>query len=131
MPLSESTRDVHADARRRRARSSCSQLTPKPLCRRTRGNSCLRLNAFPGKRPATAEIVWLSRRRRYTDAAANFVESTDQNDTANALWWLTGGGTPPAHALAAAEQCRRRKMTVKVLRARTGGGGETGLVRAP
>jgi hypothetical protein len=100
------------------------QLAPKPY-------SVERVETLPAlqrflAKTGDSEIVWLSdgidtgRGSEFTDGLTKTIQ-----DRALTIF---EGGTPPAHALAAAENAAA-KMTVKVLRAGTGSG-DVGLVRA-
>jgi hypothetical protein len=123
VPLSETTRDITLMPAGN-ARVALRQLAPKPY-------TVERVETLPGiarflNATSEADIVWLSDGLD-TGRGSDFVEGlgkTIQNRTLT----IFDNGTPPAHALSAAENAAA-KMTVKVLRA-TGGFGETGRVRA-
>ncbi len=123
MPLSEPTRDLTLMTAGT-ARVALHQLTPKPY-------AVERIAALPnlGRFLATlgeVDLVWLS---DGVDAGrgAAFVTELARTLGERPLT-IYGAGTPPALALAGAENAAAR-MTVKVLRARPGGSGP-GIVRA-
>lgn len=123
VPLSEPTRDLSMMPAGT-ARVALRQLAPKPY-------AVERIDTLPAVErllgaTSDAELAWL----------ADGVDTGRGPDFVTALGKLTDrhpltivdGGTPPTHALVAAENAAA-KMTVKVLRA-TGGGIDGGLVRA-
>ncbi|MGB3274457.1 MAG: BatA domain-containing protein, partial [Xanthobacteraceae bacterium] len=123
VPLSEPTRDLTLMTAGT-ARVALHQLTPKPY-------AVERIAALPnlGRFLATlgeADLVWLSDGVD-TGRGAAFVTELARTLGERPLT-IYGAGTPPALALAGAENAAAR-MTVKVLRARPGGGG-AGIVRA-
>ncbi|WP_424629524.1 DUF4159 domain-containing protein [Bradyrhizobium sp. SYSU BS000235] len=123
VPLSESTRDFSLMPAGT-ARVALRQLSPKPY-------SVERVETLPAlgrllEKTGDAEVVWLSDGVD-TGRGSEFVENLTKTIQNRALT-IFEGGTPPAHALAAAENAAA-KMTVKVLRA-TSGNGDVGLVRA-
>jgi hypothetical protein len=123
VPLSEPTRDMTLMAAGT-ARVALRQLAPKPY-------AIERIDTLPALQrflaaTGDADIVWLSDGID-TGRGNEFVEQlgkTVQNRTLT----IVEGGTPPAHALVAAENAAA-KMTVKVLRA-SEGGADAGIVRA-
>jgi hypothetical protein len=122
-PLSETTRDP-ALMPAGTARVSLRQLAPKPY-------AVERVEALPGierflKATGDAEIVWLTDGVD-TGRGGDFVAGLNRL-VQNRSVTIVEGGAPPAHALAAAENAAA-KMTVKVLRAATGGL-DAGTVRA-
>ncbi|MBX9711228.1 MAG: DUF4159 domain-containing protein [Xanthobacteraceae bacterium] len=123
VPLSETTRDITLMPAGT-ARVALRQLAPKPY-------AVERVDTLPAlarflAATGDSDIVWLS---DGVDAGrgGDFVEGLKQTVQDRSLT-VVEGGTPPAHALAAAENAAAR-MTVKVLRA-SGGNADTGLVRA-
>jgi hypothetical protein len=123
VPLSETTRDITLMPAGT-ARVALRQLAPKPYAVE-RVETLQPLTRFLA-RTGDAEIVWLSDGID-TGRGAEFVAGLAPAIGERALT-IFEGGTPPAHALAAAENAAA-KMTVKVLRAGTGAG-DAGLVRA-
>lgn len=122
VPLSEPTRDITL-LPGGTARVTLRQLAPKPYAI-DRVDTLPTLDRFL-KATGDSEIVWL----------ADGVDTGRGNDFTQGLAKTIGertltvydGGAVPAHALAAAENAAA-KMTVKVLRANTGGL-DTGIVR--
>jgi len=123
VPLSETARDITLMPAGT-ARVALRQLAPKPYAVE-RVETLQPLKRFLD-RTGDAEIVWLSDGID-TGRSADFVGGLAPAIGARALT-IFEGGTPPAHALAAAENAAA-KMTVKVLRAGTGAG-DAGQVRA-
>jgi hypothetical protein len=123
VPLSETTRDITLMPAGT-ARVALRQLAPKPYAVE-RVETLQPLKRFLG-RTDDAEIVWLSDGVD-TGRGADFVTDLAATIGKRPLT-IFEGGTPPAHALAAAENAAA-KMTVKVLRAGTGVG-DAGQVRA-
>ncbi|MBN9598075.1 MAG: DUF4159 domain-containing protein [Afipia sp.] len=124
VPLSDPTRDISL-LPAGTARVALRQLAPKPY-------AVERIETLPAlarflAATGNADIVWLTdgvdtgRGSEFTAALTKTI--------ADRPLTLVEGGTPPAHALAAAENAAA-KMTVKVLRAATGGSADIGLVRA-
>jgi hypothetical protein len=123
LPLSETARDITlmpASA----ARVAMRQLSPKPFSV-DRIDALGPLQRFLNAQPQ-ADIVWLSDGVD-TGRGADFVTSLKQTVGDRALS-IVEGGTPPAHALTAAENAAA-KMTVKVLRA-AASGPDRGALRA-
>lgn len=123
VPLSEPTRDITL-APAGTARVTLRQLSPKPY-------AVERVETLPAiarflKATGDCELVWLSDGID-TGRAPEFVEGLGKT-IENRPLTIFEGGTPPAHALAAAENAAA-KMTVKVLRANAGGI-DAGIVRA-
>ncbi|MBN8981150.1 MAG: DUF4159 domain-containing protein, partial [Rhizobiales bacterium] len=123
VPLSETAKDITLMPAGT-ARVALRQLAPKPY-------AVERVESLPAlARFLTAtrvdEIVWLSDGVD-TGRGSEFAESLAKTVGDRTLT-IVEGGTPPAHALAAAENAAA-KMTVKVVRAATGTA-DTGLVRA-
>ncbi|HEY0235217.1 MAG TPA: BatA domain-containing protein, partial [Afipia sp.] len=123
VPLSETTRDITLMPAGT-ARVALRQLAPKPYAveRVETLPTLARFLAATGD----SEIVWLSDGVD-TGRGSDFVAGLKQTIQDRALT-IVEGGTPPAHALAAAENAAA-KMTVKVLRAR-GGNSDAGRIRA-
>jgi hypothetical protein len=123
VPLSEPNRDLSLMPAGT-ARVALRQLAPKPYAieRVETLAAVQRLLKVAGD----AELVWLSDGID-TGRGADFVAALGKLAEERPLS-LVEGGTPPAHALAAAENAAA-KMTVKVLRAQSGGV-EAGVVRA-
>jgi hypothetical protein len=123
IPMSETTRDITL-VLAGTARVALRQLAPKPYS----VDRTARLPTIARFLDATGdcEIAWLS---DGIDAGhgQDFVAALTKT-IGNRPLTLFDGGTPPTHALAAAENAAA-KMTVKVLRAR-GGGVDAGIVRA-
>ncbi|MCD0420162.1 DUF4159 domain-containing protein [Rubrivivax sp. JA1024] len=122
-PLSETTRDP-ALMPAGTARVSLRQLAPKPY-------AVERVEALPGierflKATGDAELVWLTDGVD-TGRGSDFVAGLNKL-VQNRSVTIVEGGAPPAHALAAADNAAA-KMTVKVLRAGSGGV-DAGVVRA-
>ncbi len=123
-PLSDPTRDISLMPAGT-ARVALRQLAPKPYAveRVETLPTLARFLAATGN----ADIVWLTdgvdtgRGSEFTAALTKTI--ADRSLT------IVEGGTPPAHALAAAENVAAT-MTVKVLRAAAGGSADVGLVRA-
>lgn len=123
MPLSDAARDIML-APAGTARVTLRQLSPKPYAV-TRVDALTAIDRFV-KATGDCEIAWLSDGID-TGRGAEFVAGLNRiADNRNVT--IFDGGTPPAHALAGAENAAAR-MTVKVLRA-SGGGTDTGIVRA-
>lgn len=123
VPLSETTRDITLMPAGT-ARVALRQLAPKPYAVE-RVEALQPLKRFLA-RTGDAEIVWLSDgidTGRGTDFVTDLAATIGERPLT-----IFEGGTPPAHALAAAENAAA-KMTVKVLRAGTGAG-DAGQVRA-
>ena len=123
LPLSETTRDVSLQPAGT-ARVTLRQFVPKPY-------AVERVDALPAisrflKSTADNDIVWLSDGID-TGRGSDFVGGLGKIIEARSLT-IYDGGTPPAHALVAAQNAAA-KMTVKVLRAQ-GISGDTGLIRA-
>jgi len=123
IPLSEPTRDITLMPAGT-ARVALRQLSPKPY-------AVMRAETLPIierflKATKDCDVVWLS----------DGVDSGRGTDFVDGLGKIVGdrsvtiysGGTPPAHALVAAENAAA-KMTVKVLRA-SAAGAEGGIIRA-
>jgi hypothetical protein len=123
VPLSETNRDITLMPAGT-ARVALRQLAPKPYAVE-RVETLPALTRFLAA-TGDSEIVWLSDGID-TGRGTEFVEGLGKAIQSRALT-IFDGGTPPAHALAAAENAAA-KMTVKVLRAGTGAG-DAGLVRA-
>jgi hypothetical protein len=123
VPLSDVTRDFTLMPAGT-ARVALRQLAPKPYAVE-RVETLPALARFLAK-TADGEIVWLSDGID-TGRGGEFVEALAKTIGDRTLT-IVEGGTPPAHALAAAENAAA-KMVVKVLRAR-GGGADAGIVRA-
>jgi hypothetical protein len=123
VPLSDPARDITLMPAGT-ARVALRQLTPKPYAI-DRSEALPTLARFLGV-IGDSEIVWLSDGVD-TGRGTEFIEGLRGTVQSRTLT-IYEGGTPPAHALAAADNAAA-KMTVKVLRAITGGG-ETGSVRA-
>ncbi|MGA9088290.1 MAG: BatA domain-containing protein, partial [Bradyrhizobium sp.] len=122
VPLSEPTRDITIMPGGA-ARVALRQLTPKPY-------SIERIDTLPAlerflKATGDCEIAWLSDGVD-TGRGADFLPGLSKTVGDRPLT-IFEGGTPPALALAAAENAAA-KMTVKVLRAE--GGAAAGIVRA-
>jgi hypothetical protein len=122
-PLSEATRDP-ALMPAGTARVALRQLAPKPY-------AVDRAEALPSierflKATGDAEIVWLTDGVD-TGRGSDFVAGLNKI-VQNRSVTIVEGGTPPAHALVAAENAAA-KMTVKVLRTQAGGL-DAGTVRA-
>lgn len=123
MPLSDAARDITL-APAGTARVTLRQLSPKPYAV-TRTDALAAIDRFL-KATGDCEIAWLSDgidTGRGTEFVAGLNRLADNRNVT-----IFDGGTPPAHALAAAENAAAR-MTVKVLRA-SDGGTDTGIVRA-
>jgi uncharacterized protein DUF4159/aerotolerance regulator-like protein len=123
VPLSEPARDITLMTAGT-ARVALRQLTPKPY-------AVERVDTLPAIQrflaaTGDADIIWLSDGVD-TGRGSEFVDGLGKTVGDRALT-IVEGGTPPAHALAAAENAAA-KMTVKVLRAATGGA-DAGVVRA-
>ncbi|MGB3503933.1 MAG: BatA domain-containing protein, partial [Xanthobacteraceae bacterium] len=123
IPLSEPARDITLMPAGT-ARVAMRQLSPKPY-------SIARVETLPIiarflKATGDCDIVWLSDGID-TGRGSEFVEGLGKI-VENRTLTIFNGGAPPAHALAAAENAAA-KMTVKVLRA-TSGGLDAGIVRA-
>lgn len=123
IPLSEPARDITLMPAGT-ARVALRQLSPKPY-------SIARVETLPIiarflKATGDGDIVWLSDGID-TGRGAEFVEGLGKIIESRTLT-IFNGGAPPAHALAAAENAAA-KMTVKVLRAASGGI-DAGIVRA-
>ncbi|MBI3699371.1 MAG: DUF4159 domain-containing protein [Afipia sp.] len=123
VPLSETAKDITLMPAGT-ARVALRQLSPKPY-------SVDRVDALPSLANFLAatkdtDIVWLSDGVD-TGRGSEFVEDLAKTVGDRSLTVLEGG-TPSAHALAAAENAAA-KMTVKVLRA-AGGATDIGIVRA-
>lgn len=123
VPLSDSTRDITLMPAGT-ARVALRQFAPKPY-------AVDRVEALPAlarflAKTGDSEIVWLSDGID-TGRGSEFTEGFAKTIQDRALT-IFEGGTSPAHALVAAENAAA-KMTVKVLRA-SSGGGDIGLVRA-
>jgi hypothetical protein len=121
--LSEPTRDITLTPAGT-ARVAVRQLSPKPY-------AVERVETLPAVQrflaaTGDADIVWLSDGVD-TGRGSDFVKGLGEIIQDRALT-IVESGAPPAHALAAAENAAA-KMTVKVLRARTGGV-DAGVVRA-
>jgi hypothetical protein len=123
LPLSDPTRDITLMPAGT-ARVALRQLVPKPYAV-DRAEALPALARFLGA-IGDGDIVWLSdgvdsgRGTEFLDG----LRKTIQNRSLT----IYEGGTPPAHALVAADNAAA-KMTVKVLRATTMGG-DAGIVRA-
>jgi hypothetical protein len=123
LPLSETGRDISivgAGA----ARVQISQLKPKPYGV-DRSEALAPIDRFLAERP-DVDIVWLSDGVDL-GKGAGFVEGLKRSIGSRPLT-IVEGGTPLAHALAAADNAAGA-LTVKVLRAQTGAG-DNGLVNA-
>lgn len=123
VPLSEATRDITI-LPAGTARVTLRQLAPKPY-------SIDRVDTLPAldrflKATGDIELVWLSDGVD-TGRGADFTQGLSKV-TGDRTLTIYDGGAPPAHALVAAENAAA-KMTVKVLRANTGGI-DSGVVRA-
>ncbi len=123
VPLSESTRDISLMPAGT-ARVALRQLAPKPF-------AVERVETLPAiarflAQTGNSDIAWLSDGID-TGRGTEFIEGLAKIAQDRALT-IFESGTPPAHALTAAENAAA-KMTVKVLRANTGGG-DIGLIRA-
>ncbi|MGX9389842.1 DUF4159 domain-containing protein [Nitrobacteraceae bacterium UC4446_H13] len=123
IPLSEPARDITLMPAGT-ARVALRQLSPKPY-------SITRVETLPNiarflKTTGDCDIVWLSDGID-TGRGSEFVEGLGKIVESRTLT-IFNGGAPPAHALAAAENAAA-KMTVKVLRAASGGV-DAGIVRA-
>lgn len=123
VPLSETAKDITLMPAGT-ARVALRQLAPKPY-------AVERVDALPLLARFLAatndtDIVWLSDGVD-TGRGSEFVESLAKTIGDRPLT-IVEGGTPPAHALAAAENAAA-KMSVKVLRAGTGAS-DIGIVRA-
>jgi len=123
VPLSDTTRDITLMPAGT-ARVALRQLSPKPYAVE-RVEALPTLGRFLAK-TGDSEIVWLTDGID-TGRGSEFAEGLTKTIQDRALT-IFEGGTPPAHALVAAENAAA-KMTVKVLRA-NGGGADIGLVRA-
>ncbi|KQW20815.1 LytTR family transcriptional regulator [Afipia sp. Root123D2] len=123
VPLSETTRDITLMPAGT-ARVALRQLTPKPYAVE-RVDTLPALGRFLAA-TGDSDIVWLSdgvdtgRGSEFTAALAKTIQDRPLT--------IVEGGTPPAHALAAAENAAA-KMTVKVLRANSGAA-DIGIIRA-
>jgi hypothetical protein len=123
VPLSETTRDITLMPAGT-ARVTLRQLAPKPYAV-DRVDTLPALQRFLSA-TGDSDIVWLSdgvdtgRGGEFVDALGKTIQ--DRQLT------IVEGGTPPAHALVAAENAAAR-MTVKVLRANTGAA-DIGMIRA-
>lgn len=122
IPLSEPARDISLMPAGT-ARVALRQFTPKPYGI-DRGAALPLVKRFLGE-IGDASIVWLDDGID-SGGGAEFVDGL-HDAIGNRALTVYEGGTPPAHALAAAENAAA-KMTVKVLRAT--GGLESGIVRA-
>ena len=122
VPLSEPARDISLMPAGT-ARVALRQFVPKPYGI-DRSAALPLITKFLGE-IGDADIVWLNDGID-TGRGAEFVSGL-HNAIGNRALTIYEGGTPPAHALAAAENAAA-KMTVKVLRA--SGGIESGMVRA-
>ncbi|CAM5447877.1 hypothetical protein AFEL58S_02765 [Afipia felis] len=122
IPLSEPARDISLMPAGT-ARVALRQFTPKPYGI-DRSAALPLVKRFLGE-IGDANIVWLDDGID-SGRGADFVSGL-QEAIVNRTLTIYEGGTPPAHALAAAENAAA-KMTVKVLRA--SGGLESGIVRA-
>ncbi len=123
VPLSEPARDITLMPAGT-ARVALRQLSPKPY-------AVERVETLPAIQrflaaTGDADIVWLSDGVD-TGRGPEFIDGLGKTVADRSLT-IVEGGTPPAHALAAAENAAA-KMTVKVLRAKSGGA-DVGLVRA-
>lgn len=123
VPLSEPARDITLMPAGT-ARVALRQLSPKPY-------AVERVETLPAIQrflaaTGDADIVWLSDGVD-TGRGPEFIDGLGKTVADRSLT-IIEGGTPPAHALAAAENAAA-KMTVKVLRAKSGGA-DVGLVRA-
>ncbi|MES2750100.1 MAG: DUF4159 domain-containing protein [Pseudomonadota bacterium] len=123
VPLSDTTRDITLMPAGT-ARVALRQLAPKPYAVE-RVETLPALARFLAK-TGDSEIAWLSDGID-TGRGVEFLEGLTKTIQDRTLT-VFEGGTPPAHALVAAENAAS-KMTVKVLRAR-GGSPDIGLVRA-
>ena len=123
VPLSETTKDITLMPAGT-ARVALRQLAPKPFAveRVETLPTLARFLAATGD----SDIVWLSDGVD-TGRGSEFLEGLAKTIQGRTLT-IVEGGTPPAHALAAAENAAA-KMTVKVLRANSGAS-DIGLVRA-
>ncbi len=124
IPLSDPARDITLMTAGT-ARVALRQLSPKPY-------AVERVEALPALQRFLAatgdvDIVWLSDGVD-TGRGNEFVESLRKAIQSRTLT-VVDGGVARSHALAAAENAAA-KMTVKVLRASTGGAPDTGVVRA-
>lgn len=123
VPLSEPARDITLMPPGT-ARVALRQLAPKPYAVE-RVETLPALQRFLGA-TGDADIVWLSDgidTGRGSDFLAGLTKTVGDRSLT-----IVEGGVPPAHALAAAENAAA-KMTVKVLRAHSGGT-DAGVVRA-
>ena len=123
IPLSEPTKDITLMPAGT-ARVALRQLSPKPYV-------VERVETLPAiekflKAMGQSDLVWLSDGVD-TGRGPEFVEGLGKIVGDRTLT-IVEGGASPAHALAAAENAAA-KMTVKVLRAQTGGN-DSGVVRA-
>jgi hypothetical protein len=123
LPLSETVRDISLTVAGA-ARVQIQQLKPKP-------HGVDRTEALPAierflSQTPDVEIVWLSDGVDLGTGSA-FVEGLKRSIGSHPLT-IVAGGTPIAHALAAADNAAGA-LTVKVLRAQTGGA-DTGIVNA-
>jgi hypothetical protein len=123
LPLSETARDISL-AVAGAARVQIQQLKPKP-------NGVDRNEALPPierflSQTPDVEVVWLSDGVDLGTGSA-FVEGLKRGIGSHPLT-IVAGGTPIAHALAGADNAAGA-LTVKVLRAQTGGA-DTGIVNA-
>lgn len=123
VPLSEPARDITLMTAGT-ARVALRQISPKPY-------AVERVDTLPAIQrflaaTGDADIVWLADGVD-TGRGPEFIDGLGKTVADRALT-IVDGGTPPAHALVAAENAAA-KMTVKVLRARVGGA-DAGLVRA-
>lgn len=123
VPLSEATKDITLMPAGT-ARVALRQLSPKPYAV-DRVETLPTLGRFLAA-SSDSDVVWLSDGID-TGRGGEFLEGLGKTIQGRSLT-IVEGGTPPAHALAAAENAAA-KMTVKVLRA-TGGASAIGLVRA-
>ncbi len=123
VPLSETTKDITLMPAGT-ARVALRQLAPKPY-------AVERVETLPAlgrflKATGEGDVVWLSDGVD-TGRGSEFTGGLTKTIGDRSLT-IVEGGTPPAHALAAAENAAA-KMTVKVLRANVGAS-DVGLVRA-
>jgi hypothetical protein len=123
VPLSETTRDITLMPAGT-ARVALRQLAPKPYAVE-RVDTLPALGRFLAA-TGDSDIVWLSDGVD-TGRGSEFVEALGKTVQDRQLT-IVEGGTPPAHALVAAENAAAR-MTVKVLRANTGAA-DIGMIRA-
>ena len=123
LPLSETARDISL-AVAGAARVQIQQIKPKPHGV-DRNEALPPIERFLSQTP-DVEVVWLSDGVDLGTGSA-FVEGLKRSVGNHPLTIVTGG-TPIAHALAAADNAAGA-LTVKVLRAQTGGA-DTGIVNA-